>query len=154
MRIVVDTNVMISAVLWLGTPHRIVELAEKKQVVLCMTQPMLDELREVLQRRKFQRYLETRHTSVEEIVSALLPLVELYAPTAVADIALADPDDEIFLGCAISADASFLVSGDDHLLRLKQCGKIKIVTPSDFLREAHLGDDEDETITRKPSAQT
>ncbi len=82
MRVVVDTNVLISALLWLGTPHRIIELAEQKRVTLCITQPMLEELKEVLQRRKFARALKARNTSIEEIMSALLPLVELYPPSS------------------------------------------------------------------------
>ena len=65
MRVVVDTNVIISGVLWLGAPHRIIELAEQKQITLCMTQPMLDELRDVLERRKFRRF---RVNSIDRIV--------------------------------------------------------------------------------------
>jgi len=134
MRVVVDTNVIISAVLWLGTPHRIIELAEQKRITLCMTQPMLDELREVLERRKFRRYLQARQTSVEEILSLLVPLIELYPSIGTVDVKLNDPDDAIFLICAVNANAAYLVSGDDHLLRLKQLEKIIIVNPSDFVR--------------------
>lgn len=133
MRVVVDTNVMISGLLWLGTPHRIVELVEEKRVLLCMTPPMLDELCEVLQRRKFKKRLQARHTSIEEILSGLIPLIELYQPTASLDIRLDDPDDHMFLVCAVSADAEYLISGDNHLLSLKQYGKTKIINPPDFL---------------------
>ncbi len=135
MRIVVDTNVLISATLWQGTPHRILELAEQKRVTLCATQPMLDELKEVLQRRKFERALKARNTSVEEIMSALLPLVELYPPTSVTESIPKDPDDEMFLACARSADAEYIVSGDEHLLKLERFGKMRIVSPADFLKE-------------------
>ncbi|MBI3537334.1 MAG: putative toxin-antitoxin system toxin component, PIN family [Chloroflexi bacterium] len=83
MRIVVDTNVIISAVFWMGPPHHIIELAEEKRITLCVTEAMLAELQDVLRRRKFQRALQLRRTSVEEIMSALLPLVELYPPTTI-----------------------------------------------------------------------
>lgn len=126
---------MISAILWLGTPHRILELAEQKQVTLCVTQPMLDELKGVLQRRKFERALKTRNTSVEEIMSALLPLVELYPSISITENFPKDPADQMFLACALSADAEYIVSGDEHLLKLKHFGKIKIVNPADFLQE-------------------
>ena len=141
MRVVVDTNVLISGILWLGIPHRIIELAEEKRITLCMTQPMLDELGEVLQRRKFARYLHTRRTSVEEILSALIPLVELYSTTEIIIDHIADPDDTMFLVCAFTANAEFLISGDDHLLRLKQSGKVKIVNPADFVRWMEAGND-------------
>jgi predicted nucleic acid-binding protein len=52
----------------------------------------------------------------------------------VNDLTIADPDDLIFIACADSADAEYLISSDDHLLRLKQYGKIKIVNPSGFVR--------------------
>ena len=133
MRVVVDTNVLISAVLWLGVPHRIIELAEEKRITLCLTQAMLDELGEGLQRRKFVSYLRSRRTSVEEILSALIPLIELYNPVDITVARLADRDDEMFLVCAVSANAEYLISGDHHLLRLKRYGKIKIVNPSDFV---------------------
>lgn len=134
MRVVVDTNVMISAVLWLGTPHRIIELAEQKRIVICMTRATLNELYEVLARRKFKPYLQARHTNPEEIVSALLPLIELYLPTIVVNTKLSDADDEMFVACTMSADTDYIISGDDHLLRLKKYGRIKILNPSDFLR--------------------
>lgn len=136
MRVVVDTNVLISAILWLGLPHRIIELAEQRQIVLCMTPPMLDELRQVLARPKFSPYLEARHTNIEEIIAALVSLIELY-PTPKnrkIKIGLADPDDEMFIACALVAEANYIVSGDNHLLRLKQYGKIKILSVAQFLQ--------------------
>ncbi len=134
MRIVVDTNVMIAAILWQGPPHRILELAEKGQVSLCATPSVLEELQEVLERSKFRKQLQNRATSIEEIMSGLLPLVELYEPTAVPNAVPTDPDDEIFIECALSADAPFLISGDNHLLRLRKYRRIRIVTPTEFLR--------------------
>ncbi len=129
---------MISAVLWLGTPHRIIELAERNRLVICMTQAMLDELREVLSRQKFKSHLEMRRTSTEEILSALIPLIELYAPTKLTNLRLSDPDDEMFVACAVSANADYIVSGDDHLLRMKQYGKIKILNPSSFVHAVEM----------------
>ena len=133
VRIVADTNVIISALLWDGTPHEILILAEANQVTLCFTQPMLDELSEVLERPKFKKRLQQRRTSVEEIIAGLVPLVELYAPIMASGSVPVDPDDEIFIACALSADVGFLVSGDDHLLNMKQYGKIQILTPAEFL---------------------
>jgi len=96
---------------------------------------MLEELKEVLQRRKFARALKARNTSIEEIMSALLPLVELYPPSPITESIPKDPDDEMFLACSVSADADFVVSGDEHLLTLKRFGKTRIVNPADFLKE-------------------
>lgn len=99
---------------------------------------MLDELREVLSRQKFKSHLEMRRTSTEEILSALIPLIELYAPTKLTNLRLSDPDDEMFVACAVSANADYIVSGDDHLLRMKQYGKIKILNPSSFVHAVEM----------------
>ena len=64
-----------------------------------------------------------------------LPLVELYEPTPAPNTVPADPDDEIFIECALSASATLLVSGDSHLLRLKRHGRISIVSPVEFLHQ-------------------
>jgi len=134
VRIVVDTNVLVSAALWPGPPHRILELAEAGEITLCVTESMIEELKGVLQRRKFRSRLRALRTSVEEIMAGLLPLVELYLPTNAPGSVPPDPDDEIFIACALSAGAAFIISGDDHLLRLKQYDAIRIVRPAEFLR--------------------
>ncbi len=95
---------------------------------------MLEELRGVLQRRKFQARLRTLRTSPEEILASLLPLVELYQPTDASGTVPPDPNDEMFIACAVSAGATFIISGDRHLLHLKQGGTARIVRPAEFLR--------------------
>jgi len=67
-------------------------------------------------------------------MAGLLPLVELYQAADAPGVVPADPDDEIFIACALSAGAAFIISGDDHLLRLKQYSTIPIVKPTEFLR--------------------
>ena len=135
MRVVVDTNVLIAGVLWNGTPHRIIELAEEGRITLCASPAMLAEFERVLQRRKFQSRLRLRRTSVEGIMTLLVPLVELYLPSTAQGSVPRDPTDEMFIACALSADAQFLISGDDDLLNLKTYGHIRIVNPVEFLRE-------------------
>jgi putative PIN family toxin of toxin-antitoxin system len=125
---------MVSALLWSGPSNQSLRLAETEQVTLCYTQPMLDELNEVLQRRKFHRQLQLRGLGVADIMENFLPLVEVYPPMPITGIVIADADDDIFIACALSANADYLISGDDHLLRLKQYGAIKIVKPAEFLR--------------------
>jgi len=134
VRVVADTNVLISGALWRGPSHRIIELAEAGEATLCVTEPILEELKGVLQRRKFQARLRTLRTSSEEILAGLLPLVELYQSVDASGSVPFDPDDEMFIACAVSAGAAFIISGDTHLLRLKQYGAIRIVKPTEFLR--------------------
>ena len=133
MRVVLDTSVWVSALLWEGVPHRLLELSESKSITLCATAETLGELREVLRRPKFAAKLAARRTTVEEVMVGVIRLVEVYPAAAVQGAVSADPDDEIFVACALSAGAAYIISGDQHLLDLKQYGATKIVTPREFL---------------------
>jgi len=135
MRVVLDTSVWVSALLWEGVPHRLLELAETESITLCATAETLAELREVLSRPKFAAKLTERRTTAEEVMVGVIRLVELYPAASAQGSVPADPDDEMFIACALSAGAAYIVSGDQHLLDLKQYGAIKMVTPREFLEQ-------------------
>jgi len=133
MLVVVDTSTLISAVLWTGLPHRLIELAEARKIELCATEETLREFREVLARPKFAGKIRERSTTVEEIMQSILRLVTLYPALSSSGIVQADPDDDIFVACALAADAKYLINGDGHLLDLKTCASVSIVTTREFL---------------------
>ena len=133
MRIVIDTSTLISAVLWNGLPHRLIELAEAGHVTLCATAETLQEFQEVLARPKFASKIRERATTVDEIVQSVLRLVALYPAVAVAGLVKADADDDKFLACALVAQAEYLISSDAHLLDLGSYAGIDIVTAREFL---------------------
>ncbi len=135
MRVVVDTSTLISAVLWTGLPHRLIELAEAERLTLCMTEDTLAEFREVLQRPKFARQLRNRFTTVEEIMRRVLPLIELYPVIPAPTIVEADPDDDRFVICALSTAARYLISSDWHLLDMGGYSGVSILTVREFLRQ-------------------
>jgi len=133
-RVVPDTNVFVSALLWTGNPHRLLVLAEAGDLTLVTTPAIMEELREVLGRQKFRLRIATLQTSVAELMEALLSVVEVIPDLAIEPVIKRDPDDEKILACAAAAQAEWLVSGDDHRLRLKRYKGIPIVTPSRFSR--------------------
>lgn len=133
MQVVVDTSVMIFALLWLGLPHRLIELAEAGLISLCVTEETLSELYEVLNRPKFAAKIRQRRTTPDELFQGVVQLAELYPRTASVKVIAADPDDDMFIACALSADAQYIISGDEHLLKLKQYKTISIVTVRTFL---------------------
>lgn len=133
MLVVVDTSVLISAVLWRGLPHRLIGLAESGDITLCMTGETLQEFREVLSRPKFAGKIQDRLTTVEEILQSILRLARLYPTPLPVRIVEADPKDDMFIACALSVDAKYLISGDDHLLALMIHAGIRIVTVREFL---------------------
>ena len=132
MQIVIDTNLWVSGLLWRGLPWRLIRLAESGKVRICMAYPMLLELQEVLSYGRLQARLNELRLTGADLIGFVMGLVTVFEVTRSEPIVLADPDDDIFLLCAVSANATYVISGDHHLLNLGRHGEIPIVTIRDF----------------------
>lgn len=130
MIVVLDTNIVASATYWRGKPAHCLEAWMQGRFDLAISHPILTEYEEVITRLA-ARYPEKRLT---DWLSAIKQTGHLFAP-APLPAATADPDDEMFIECAVAARADYIVTGDKaHLLRLKQATGVPIVAASDFLR--------------------
>jgi len=132
LKVVSDANVFISGLLWEGIPHKIIKLAEKEQLSLLTTASILEEVNEALMRDKFKTRIDKINTLVVELIESLLSLVEIIQEPKVQPIIKDDPDDDKILACALACKADIIVSGDFHLLNLKQYENIAILTPRQF----------------------
>jgi len=133
MKAILDNNVFISGIFWKEVPHQIIKLAEGNRFEIATTIEILEELFGVLKREKFKPLFKEGETNLEEVSEKVLELVRIYIPKVKVDVIPGDPEDNKFLACAISCQASFIISGDEHLLRLKKFQGIPIVTPKKFL---------------------
>jgi putative PIN family toxin of toxin-antitoxin system len=133
LRVVADSNVLISALLWTGIPHEIIKLAEKKKIKIYSSLPIIEEISEVLGRPKFIERIGELKTTPEELIESLLGIIEVVHPTIFVNEIRNDPDDNKILECAVAAGADFIVSGDPHLLKIKSFRNIPIVTPRKFI---------------------
>lgn len=130
-RIVVDSNVIISGFLFGGNPARVLG-SIIEGVTCCFTSlSILDEVRGVLQRSKFGLSAEQALTFVDEF-HVLCRVVE---PRRRVRVMTEDPKDNMVLECADEARADVIVSGDAHLLNLKQWENIRITSPAEFSNE-------------------
>ncbi|MBI2981861.1 MAG: putative toxin-antitoxin system toxin component, PIN family [Deltaproteobacteria bacterium] len=137
IRVILDANIYISAFLKpAGLQSRLLEMAldEKYQIVL--SREIFDEICTVLQRRKISERLPM---SLEEVKKNLKRLVvsALWTDSTISVKACEDPDDDIYLACAKESQADYLISGDQHLLKLKEYDATKIVTSKWFLDYSH-----------------
>lgn len=131
-RVVIDTNVVISALLFNGEPGQLITLWKDKGIQPLISQEILDEYLRVLVYPKFGLSPdEVGHILYNEI----LPYFETVATRRGSVIVAEDPSDDKFIRCAQSGRARVIISGDQHLLRLKSYGKIRIVTPARFLQD-------------------
>jgi putative PIN family toxin of toxin-antitoxin system len=131
--LVLDTNVVISAVLWSGKPGLLIEAAGEGAVRLYACRALLDELRGTLERPKLARYVEAKGLTVDDILTDYRRLVTLTRRAAPAGPWSRDPDDDRVIACALAARADFLVTGDDDLLVLGDIDTLRIVTPNELL---------------------
>lgn len=129
-RVVLDTNIMISGVIFgSSTPFRAAIRAFERGVVLSSSATR-NELREVAGREKFERCapLEQRIADVEELIADMEPVL-IHERIQVC----VDPKDDQFLELAVNGKADFLITGDDHLLRLNPFRGVTILTPMAYL---------------------
>jgi len=134
IRGVIDTDVIVSAILFGGIPGKLISLWKSGRITPLASKAMIDECIKVLAYPKFKlSENEINYIFYNEILSYF----EVVIPKSGQAIIQEDPPDDKFIHCAESGKASVIISGDQHLLNLKSYGKIKILTPSRFLKELH-----------------
>lgn len=128
MRIVADTNTVVSGLLWQGPPRRIVDWGRDQTLTLCTSPALLAELEEVLGRRKFKKRLRNAGLSAEALFQDFARIAVVTEAVSLPQPVCRDPDDDQVLACALAAQAEFIVSGDGDLLTLKSFQGMPIVT--------------------------
>jgi putative PIN family toxin of toxin-antitoxin system len=127
MRVVLDTNVIVSAVIAGGTPLAVLLLAVRGEVTLITSPFLLGDLRRVLC-TKFSA--ETART--DAFIARLKERAHIVHPKDTVSILDDDPDNRV-LECALAGEASIIVTGDYDLLRLNEFRRIRILKPAEFL---------------------
>ncbi len=136
MRLVLDTNVVASAILWGGTPPQLVDAAKAGVFELVTSQTLLAEQLDVLGRKKFAARLQDAGLTPQGIVDDLRRLAPVVSPPAVPRVVPNDPDDDHVLAGALDGSADLVVSGDRHLLVIGSFEGMPIVTASEAVRRA------------------
>lgn len=127
-RVVFDTNILISGLLWRGKPYQCLLLARSGIVQAVYCPPMLAELTDKL--RHTFGFSENR---IQAVLYDLQRVAERVDIAGSLRVVAADPDDDKFIECAVAAGAAVIVSGDHHLLDLGKYGDIQILTAAEFL---------------------
>jgi putative PIN family toxin of toxin-antitoxin system len=134
VRIILDTNVVRSALLWRGPPYRLLETIRQNTQLQPYSSPvLLEELADVLTRPAATKQLAAIGKSAREVLADYLEAIELAEPVELPRV-VRDPDDDHVLACALAARADLIVTGDSDLLTLLNYQNIPIVTPAEALR--------------------
>jgi putative PIN family toxin of toxin-antitoxin system len=140
MRVVLDVHVLVSAAISAaGSPGKIPDLWEQDQFDLMLSPPILEELERVIHYPEIQQ----KYNLPEEHIDKFLGLIGNQAiainPSKILNVIEKDPSDNRYLECAKEGNASYIVTGDKHLLDLKEYNGIVILTPTGFLAILRLG---------------
>jgi len=134
-RVVIDTNVVVSS-LFGGRPGDVMRLWRDGAFLLCLTDEIVAEYLEVLAR--FEAFTATEARDLLELLAEPERTLFVEVKEPIQEIA-ADPADNMFLECAVAADAQVIVSGDKHLLDLGAFRGVAIASPVEFVEAVSGG---------------
>jgi putative PIN family toxin of toxin-antitoxin system len=129
MKITVDTNFLISATQWdYSVSHKLLQKLIRNNAEIFATKEILDEFIEVL-KRDFLYTDEESNTLLERVIQFII----LVTPSEKVDIVKEDPDDNKVIECAVESNSEYIISYDNHLLKIKEYRGIKVVRPEEAL---------------------
>lgn len=135
MSVVIDTNVFVSS-LFGGNPRNVINLWKEEKITLCLSNEILEEYIDVLERIAFRHKQELKDllslfsTGFNLIFTTETPTINVFHD---------DPDDDKFIESAVALNADVIVTGDKAMLELKKYGNISIMTPKNFLEKFPKG---------------
>jgi uncharacterized protein len=134
VRVVLDTNTILSTLLWGGVPESLLAAATQGRIELYTSEALLLELAEILPRAKFARRIQMGQRTPAQLLEQYRGMVEIIEPAMISPTVVADPDDDHVLACALSARADLIVSRDNRLLALKYYQRIPIINATSALQ--------------------
>lgn len=136
IRVVVDTNILISALITKrpSSPVQVYNLIKSENFLLVTSPTILEELEDVIGREEIVKLHQKTPKQIKEILKEIIETSYIVPGLVSVEVVKEDPDDDKFLAAAIEGRANYLVSGDKPLLNIKEYHGIKIISPTDFVR--------------------
>lgn len=132
LRVVLDTNVLVSGLIMLGKPRELLSIIARREATLVLSKEILNEFTKVMRRNRLTEYVtEEQVERFIENIERIAKFVELESHLEVVN----DPNDDIVINTAIDGRADLIVSGDHHLLSLKEFRRTKIASVDEAVRK-------------------
>lgn len=129
VKALLDTNIYISAILFGGKPEKIRKLSKEGKIEILISEAIIAEIAEVL-----RKTFNWGNLQIFQTINEIREVATLVTPRQTLSIIKEDEVDNRILECAIEGKAGYIVSGDKHLLTLREYKSIKILSPAEFLR--------------------
>lgn len=137
-RVVIDTNVIVSGLMKAeSVPGKILKAWGKDKFILLLSPLIFEEISEVIKREGVVKYHKMKEEEIDDFLLNLYSATQETPGELVLDV-VEDPDDNIFLACAVEGDAHYVVTEDKLFLKLKEYKGIKVITPTQFLKKIDL----------------
>jgi len=130
LKVTLDTNILVSAIIAKGNEFEILKKAKSGKIELIFSLEILKEFKSVISRHKFGFSDEQVNNALKQIMS----ISSIVAPTSKLNVVKEDLADNRILECAEAGNVEYIVSGDSHLLNLKEYKSIKIIRASEILK--------------------
>ena len=134
MKVVLDTNVLVSGTFWDGDSRKILRLLDQKEIVCILSQEIIDEYRAVLIRDDIVDKIVNKNLIASRVVERIISASIIVKPKNQLFVVKDDSEDNKIVECAIAAQADYIITKDQDLLRLKKFESIMIITPEEFLK--------------------
>lgn len=140
MRVVADTNVVVSGLLWSGPPRQVLDAARAGSITLFTCAELLVELEETLSKPKLAGRLARAGVQVTELVIDYAALARFVEAASLPPIVTNDPDDDVVIACAVAAQADLIVTGDRHLRSIGCYRSIQIISAGELVASGPAGE--------------
>lgn len=134
MKVTPDTNVLISGTFWTGNSFRILELIDKKQLISVLSKEIIKEYNKVINSNEIIEKIENKKLILLKVVQKVITNSDIVEPKIKLDVVKEDKDDNKILECAKEGNVDYIITQDEHLLKLKKYENILIVKPGYFLK--------------------
>ena len=134
MKITTDTNILVSGTFWRGDSARILKMIDNGEIELILSEELIEEYKDVINRDEIIGKIKNKNLILNKAIVKILKDATIVEPRKKLNIVIEDPDDNMVLECAIEGKSDYIITNDNHLLKLKEYQGIKILTPEEFLR--------------------
>jgi len=134
LSVTLDTNILVSGSFWTGDSFRILDLIDRKQITCVISKDIITEYDKIIISDEIIEKIKNKSLILSKVIQKVILNSEIAEPKTKLNLIKDDVADNIILECAKEGKVDFIITNDNHLLRLKEFKGIKIVTPKEFLK--------------------
>ncbi len=134
IKVVLDTNILVSGTFWTGNSFKIMDLIDKKEIISIISEEIIEEYHKTINKDEIMDKVKDKDLIISNISRKVILNSTIIQPKEKLNVVKEDSDDNKILECAYEGKVDYIITKDNHLLKLKEFKTIKIVKPEEFLK--------------------